>query len=130
MKLRELLNNIIDVNFDIQIKGVTCNPKRVQEGCLFVCVSDRCEKCVNSIVGASAIIANFVAYDAGIRIFYTNPQDIYSKIVSRFYQFKQLQKIPVGFSHKQIVRLVISTILPYSLLSIYSLRRCVWWNVT
>ncbi|BEP32760.1 MAG: hypothetical protein WBIAU2_09870 [Wolbachia endosymbiont of Drosophila biauraria] len=39
MKLRELLHNIIDVNFDIEIKGVTCNPNRVKEGYLFVCVS-------------------------------------------------------------------------------------------
>nr|CAH7713372.1 unnamed protein product [Callosobruchus chinensis] len=27
MKLRELLHSIIDVDFDVEIKGVTCNPR-------------------------------------------------------------------------------------------------------
>nr|WP_284706101.1 UDP-N-acetylmuramoyl-L-alanyl-D-glutamate--2,6-diaminopimelate ligase [Wolbachia pipientis] len=81
------MHNIIDVNFDVEIKGVTCNPKRIKEGYLFVCVSEEREKCMNGIIGASAIIANFAAHDACI--FHPNPQEIYSKIVSRFYQFKQ-----------------------------------------
>ncbi|MDG7052633.1 MAG: UDP-N-acetylmuramoyl-L-alanyl-D-glutamate--2,6-diaminopimelate ligase, partial [Wolbachia endosymbiont of Alcedoecus sp.] len=88
MRLRELLHNIIDVNFDVEIEGVMCNPKRIKKGYLFVCVSEEHEKCVNGI-RASVIIANFVAHDAGICIFHPNPQEIYSKIVSRFYQFKQ-----------------------------------------
>ncbi|MDR1139387.1 MAG: UDP-N-acetylmuramoyl-L-alanyl-D-glutamate--2,6-diaminopimelate ligase [Rickettsiales bacterium] len=89
MRLKELLHNIIDVNFDVEIKGITCNPKRIKEGYLFVCVSEEHEKCVNGIVGASAIIANFAAHDAGICIFHPNPQEIYSRIISGFYQFKQ-----------------------------------------
>jgi UDP-N-acetylmuramoyl-L-alanyl-D-glutamate--2,6-diaminopimelate ligase len=91
VKLRELLHNIVDVNFDVEIKGVTCNPKRVKEGYLFVCVSEEGEKCMSDIK-ASAIIANFgviPARNAGIHIFHLNPQEIYSEIVSRFYQFKQ-----------------------------------------
>ncbi len=102
MKLRELLHNIIDVNFDIEIKGVTCNPKRVKEGYLFVCVSERDRIYIDQILscGAKAIIASdciteaaslgiIPARDAGICIFHPNPQEIYSEIVSRFYQFKQ-----------------------------------------
>nr|WP_255585947.1 UDP-N-acetylmuramoyl-L-alanyl-D-glutamate--2,6-diaminopimelate ligase [Wolbachia endosymbiont of Mansonella ozzardi] len=83
------MHNIIDVNFDVKIKGVTCNPKRIKKGYLFVYVSGEHEKCVNDIIGASVIIANFAAYDAGIYIFHPNPREIYSKVVSRFYQFKQ-----------------------------------------
>lgn len=128
MKLRELLHNIIDVNFDVEIKGVTCNPKRVKEGYLFVCVSERDRIYIDQILscGAKAIIASdcitngvipvcdtgiqekkrwipvsatwmteasslgiIPARDAGICIFHPNPQEIYSEIVSRFYQFKQ-----------------------------------------
>ncbi|MFP3017276.1 MAG: Mur ligase family protein [Wolbachia sp.] len=98
MKLRELLHNIIDVNFDVEIKGVTCNPKRVKEGYLFVCVSERDRIYIDQILscGAKAIIASdcitngiIPARDAGIHIFHPNPQEIYSEIVSRFYQFKQ-----------------------------------------
>ncbi|CCF78412.1 UDP-N-acetylmuramyl tripeptide synthase [Wolbachia endosymbiont of Onchocerca ochengi] len=88
MKLRELLYNIIDVTFDIEIKGVTCNPKRVKEGYLFVCISKEHEKCISDIK-TSAIIANFMVHDSRIYILHPNPQEIYSKIVSRFYQFKQ-----------------------------------------
>ncbi|MGL9733099.1 MAG: Mur ligase family protein [Wolbachia sp.] len=87
MRLKELLHNIIDVNFDVEIKGVTCNPKRIKRNYLFVCVSEKHEKCMNDIIeAASAIIANFATYNTCI--FYPNPQEIYSKIVSRFYQFK------------------------------------------
>ncbi|WP_341814743.1 UDP-N-acetylmuramoyl-L-alanyl-D-glutamate--2,6-diaminopimelate ligase [Wolbachia endosymbiont (group A) of Chalcis sispes] len=102
MKLRELLHNIIDVNFDIEIKGVTCNPKKIKEGYLFVCVSERDRIYIDQILscGAKAIIASdciteasslgiIPTRDAGICIFHPNPQEIYSKIVSRFYQFKQ-----------------------------------------
>ncbi|NSM56574.1 hypothetical protein HET73_03540 [Wolbachia endosymbiont of Atemnus politus] len=39
MKLRELLLRIIDVNSNVEIKGVTCNPKRVKEDYHFVCMS-------------------------------------------------------------------------------------------
>ncbi|WP_338406254.1 Mur ligase family protein [Wolbachia endosymbiont (group A) of Longitarsus flavicornis] len=98
MKLRELLHSIIDVDFDIEIKGVTCNPKRVKEGYLFVCVSERDRIYIDQILscGAKAIIASdcitngvIPVRDAGIHIFHPNPQEIYSEIVSRFYQFKQ-----------------------------------------
>ncbi|WP_341817519.1 UDP-N-acetylmuramoyl-L-alanyl-D-glutamate--2,6-diaminopimelate ligase [Wolbachia endosymbiont (group A) of Pherbina coryleti] len=102
MKLRELLHNIIDVNFDIEIKGVTCNPKKIKEGYLFVCVSERDRIYIDQILscGAKAIIASdciteasslgiIPTRDAGICIFHPNPQEIYSEIVSRFYQFKQ-----------------------------------------
>ncbi|WP_224721450.1 Mur ligase family protein [Candidatus Wolbachia massiliensis] len=140
MKLRELLHDIVDVNFDIEVKGITCNLKKVKEGYLFVCVSEESEQCAND-VKASAIITNFSviptrdtqlykhcdlslpegchprlgsskidykqghytafsmkllknwvpvsATSAGIYIFHPNPQEIYSEIVSRFYQFKQ-----------------------------------------
>ncbi|WP_341820801.1 UDP-N-acetylmuramoyl-L-alanyl-D-glutamate--2,6-diaminopimelate ligase [Wolbachia endosymbiont (group A) of Myopa testacea] len=98
MKLRELLHDIVDVNFDVEIKGVTCNPKRVKEGYLFVCVSERDRVYIDQILscGAKAIIASdcitngvIPVRDAGIHIFHPNPQEIYSEIVSRFYQFKQ-----------------------------------------
>ncbi|WP_250296437.1 Mur ligase family protein [Wolbachia endosymbiont of Oedothorax gibbosus] len=98
MKLRELLHDIVDVNFGVEIKGVTCNPKRVKEGYLFVCVSERDRIYIDQILscGAKAIIASdcitngiIPARDAGTHIFHPNPQEIYSKIVSRFYQFKQ-----------------------------------------
>ncbi|MBA8755213.1 UDP-N-acetylmuramoyl-L-alanyl-D-glutamate--2,6-diaminopimelate ligase [Wolbachia endosymbiont of Drosophila bicornuta] len=102
MKLRELLHNIIDVNFDIEIKGVTCNPKKIKEGYLFVCVSGRDRIYIDQILscGAKAIIASdciteasslgiIPTRDAGICIFHPKPQEIYSEIVSRFYQFKQ-----------------------------------------
>ncbi|WP_341816993.1 UDP-N-acetylmuramoyl-L-alanyl-D-glutamate--2,6-diaminopimelate ligase [Wolbachia endosymbiont (group A) of Agelastica alni] len=146
MKLRELLHNIIDVNFDIEIKGVTCNPNRVKEGYLFVCVSAvsfqrvtlesrkpaciqifptesqyHVHDCVDVVIQGTKkdvipvldyldpenLIANehtkqlhnknwipvsatrmtdtpsFAVLD------HPNPQEIYSEIVSRFYQFKQ-----------------------------------------
>jgi UDP-N-acetylmuramoyl-L-alanyl-D-glutamate--2,6-diaminopimelate ligase len=98
MKLRELLHDIVDVNFGVEIKGVTCNPKRVKGGYLFVCVSERDRIYIDQILscGAKAIIASdcitngiIPARDAGIHIFHPNPQEIYSEIVSRFYQFKQ-----------------------------------------
>ncbi|MDX5462539.1 MAG: UDP-N-acetylmuramoyl-L-alanyl-D-glutamate--2,6-diaminopimelate ligase [Wolbachia endosymbiont of Tetragnatha montana] len=98
MKLRELLHDIVDVNFGIKIKGVTCNPKRVKRGYLFVCVSERDRIYIDQILscGAKAIIASdcitngiIPARDAGTHIFHPNPQEIYSEIVSRFYQFKQ-----------------------------------------
>ncbi|WP_250295514.1 Mur ligase family protein [Wolbachia endosymbiont of Oedothorax gibbosus] len=98
MKLRELLHSIIDVDFDIEVKGVTCNPKRVKEGYLFVCVSERDRIYIDQILsfGAKAIIASdcitngvIPVRDNGIHIFHPNPQEIYSEIVSRFYQFKQ-----------------------------------------
>ncbi|AAW71080.1 UDP-N-acetylmuramoyl-L-alanyl-D-glutamate--2,6-diaminopimelate ligase [Wolbachia endosymbiont of Brugia malayi] len=81
------------VDFNIEIKGVTCNPKKVKEDYLFVCVSEEGERCVGGIK-ASAIIASFSAIPAQgaeIYIFYPNPREIYGKIVSRFYQFKQLK---------------------------------------
>lgn len=96
MKLRELLHDI--VNFDVEIKGITCNPKRVKEGYLFVCVSERDRIYIDQILscGAKAIIASdcitngvIPVRDAGVHIFHPNPQEIYSEIVSRFYQFKQ-----------------------------------------
>ncbi|MDM8335112.1 Mur ligase family protein [Wolbachia pipientis] len=88
MRLKELLHDIVDVNFDIEIKGVTCNPKRVKRGYLLVCLSEAGKRCVNNIK-ASAIIASFTGHDAEIHAFHPNPQKVYSKIVSRFYQFKQ-----------------------------------------
>jgi UDP-N-acetylmuramoyl-L-alanyl-D-glutamate--2,6-diaminopimelate ligase len=97
VKLKELLHNIIDVNFDTEINGVTCNPKRVKEGYLFVSMSERDRIYIDQILscGAKAIIASdcttsgvIPERDAGIYIFHPNPQEIYSKIVSRFYQFK------------------------------------------
>ncbi len=142
MKLRELLHNIIDVNFDIEIKGVTCNPKRVKEGYLFVCVSERSKEyatcdtgihilptesqcyvhnCVDVVIqGAKKDVIpvldyldpenlivnehtkqlynkNWIPVSAtcmtntpGFAVLeHLNPQEIYSEIVSRFYQFKQ-----------------------------------------
>ncbi len=41
VRLKELLHNIVNADFDIEIKGVTCNPSRVKEGYLFVCISER-----------------------------------------------------------------------------------------
>ncbi|NSM56581.1 UDP-N-acetylmuramoyl-L-alanyl-D-glutamate--2,6-diaminopimelate ligase [Wolbachia endosymbiont of Atemnus politus] len=97
MELRELLHGIIDVNFDIEIKGVTCNPKRVKEGYLFVCVStasfqrmtleSRKPACIHILPTGSQCHATRMA--KGALIFHPNPQEIYSEIVSRFYQFKQ-----------------------------------------
>ncbi|QKX02314.1 UDP-N-acetylmuramoyl-L-alanyl-D-glutamate--2,6-diaminopimelate ligase [Wolbachia endosymbiont of Dirofilaria (Dirofilaria) immitis] len=89
MKLRDLLYNIVDVTFDIEIEGVTCNPKKVKEGYLFVCVSKESKKYVGD-VKTSVIMADFVAScNSRIYIFHPNPQETYSKIISRFYQFKQ-----------------------------------------
>ncbi|QKX01733.1 UDP-N-acetylmuramyl-tripeptide synthetase [Wolbachia endosymbiont of Cruorifilaria tuberocauda] len=87
MKLRELVYGIIDIAFDIEIRGVTCNPKKIREGYLFVCVSKGCEKYVSN-TKVSAIISSYVWYNAQIYIFHPNPLSVYSKIVSRFYQFK------------------------------------------
>ncbi|NUY39261.1 UDP-N-acetylmuramyl-tripeptide synthetase [Wolbachia endosymbiont of Litomosoides brasiliensis] len=81
------------IDFNLEVKGVTCNPRKVKDGYLFVCVSEEGERCVGS-VKASAIIAGFNAvpvHGAETYIFYPNPLDIYSKIVSRFYRFKQLK---------------------------------------
>ncbi|MCV3769698.1 MAG: Mur ligase family protein, partial [Wolbachia pipientis] len=89
MKLKELLHNIIDVtSFNVEIKGVTCNPKRIKEGYLFICISKEHKRYINNIK-ILAIIANFIAWNASINIFYPNPQEIYSKIVSKFYKFEQ-----------------------------------------
>ncbi|QKX02992.1 UDP-N-acetylmuramyl-tripeptide synthetase [Wolbachia endosymbiont of Litomosoides sigmodontis] len=83
------------IDFNLEVKGVTCNPKKVKDGYLFVCVSEEGERYV-SIVKASVIIASLnavPAHGAEICIFYPNPLAIYGKIVSRFYQFKQLKYV-------------------------------------
>ncbi|WP_341808479.1 UDP-N-acetylmuramoyl-L-alanyl-D-glutamate--2,6-diaminopimelate ligase [Wolbachia endosymbiont (group E) of Neria commutata] len=88
MKLKELLHNIIDVNFDAEINGVTCNPKIVKEGYLFVSVpekSNSAEPCVIPVLGKKK---NRAVMITRVMIFHPNPQEIYSEIVSRFYQFK------------------------------------------
>ncbi|WP_349967076.1 UDP-N-acetylmuramyl-tripeptide synthetase [Wolbachia endosymbiont of Armadillidium arcangelii] len=131
VRLKELLHNIVNVDFDIEIKGVTCNPKRVKEGYLFVCASERNRIFIDQILscGAKAIIAsdciangvipvprhwdpeNLIANEHTRQLhnenwipvsatqmtdtpsfavlYHPNPQEIYSEIVSRFYQFKQ-----------------------------------------
>ncbi|MDG7056229.1 MAG: UDP-N-acetylmuramoyl-L-alanyl-D-glutamate--2,6-diaminopimelate ligase [Wolbachia endosymbiont of Meromenopon meropis] len=91
MKLKELLHDIIDIDFDIEIKSVTCNPKKIKKkGCLFISVSERHEGYVKNGVRASVVIAknNSSLYAADIYIFHQNPKEIYSKVVSRFHQFK------------------------------------------
>lgn len=88
MKLKELLHNIIDVNFDAEINGVTCNPKIVKEGYLFVSVPEKnnsAEPCVIPVLGKKK---NRAVMITRVMIFHPNPQEIYSEIVSRFYQFK------------------------------------------
>ncbi|WP_265017495.1 Mur ligase family protein [Wolbachia endosymbiont (group A) of Epistrophe grossularia] len=146
MKLRELLHDIVDVNFDVEIKGVTCNPKRVKEGYLFVCVSAvsfqrvtlesrkpaciqifptesqyHAHDCVDFVIQGTKkdVIPvldyldpeNLIANEHTRQLYnknwipvsrtgmtdtssfavleHPNPQEIYSEIVSRFYQFKQ-----------------------------------------
>ncbi|WP_386086885.1 UDP-N-acetylmuramoyl-L-alanyl-D-glutamate--2,6-diaminopimelate ligase [Wolbachia endosymbiont (group A) of Norellia spinipes] len=146
MKLRELLHDIVDVNFDVEIKGVTCNPKRVKEGYLFVCVSAvsfqrvtlesrkpaciqifptesqyHAHDCVDVVIQGTKkdVIPvldyldpeNLIANEHTRQLYnknwipvsrtgmtdtssfavleHPNPQEIYSEIVSRFYQFKQ-----------------------------------------
>ncbi len=175
MKLKELLHNIVQpqvirvtdtgiqeenawipvlrtgmtpscsIDFNIEIKGVTCNPKRVKEGYLFVSVSDHLsmsffgvipvrdtgiqekkrwipvsstgmtetsslgiiltrDNAFSSWIPVSATrmtktsstevtedtdhLGVIPVRDTRIYIFHPNPQEIYSEIVSRFYQFK------------------------------------------
>ncbi|WP_168464140.1 UDP-N-acetylmuramoyl-L-alanyl-D-glutamate--2,6-diaminopimelate ligase [Wolbachia endosymbiont of Ctenocephalides felis wCfeT] len=126
MKLKELLRDIIDVDFDFEVKGVTCNLRRVKEGYLFVCLSDEGKKYLSDALKKASVIPvskgchpsaqtlgsrvfsiktiDFFAYEkswipasrAGMTdtpsiavLDHLHPQKIYSKIVSRFYQFKQ-----------------------------------------
>ncbi|MFP3034943.1 MAG: UDP-N-acetylmuramoyl-L-alanyl-D-glutamate--2,6-diaminopimelate ligase [Candidatus Tisiphia sp.] len=143
MKLRELLHSIIDVDFNIEVKGVTCNPKKIKGGYLFVCVSAQrmtlesrkparvqilptgsqyhAHDCVDVVIQGTKkdvipvprhwdpenLIANehtkqlhnknwIPVSSTGMTntpsfavLDHPNPQEIYSEIVSRFYQFKQ-----------------------------------------
>ncbi|WP_264686057.1 Mur ligase family protein [Wolbachia endosymbiont (group B) of Pyrgus malvae] len=133
VRLKELLHNIVNADFDIEIKGVTCNPKRVKEGYLFVCVSERSKEhvtclpngcvhnCVDVVIqGAKKDVIpvlrhwdpenlivnkhtrqlyneNWIPVSATRMtstpsfavLYHSDPQGIYSEIVSRFYQFKQ-----------------------------------------
>ncbi|MGL9726541.1 MAG: Mur ligase family protein, partial [Wolbachia sp.] len=133
MRLKELLHNIVNVDFDVEIRGVTCNPQRVKEGYLFVCVSEESKEhaiylptgcvynCVDVVIqGAKKDVIpvprhwdpeNLIANEhtrqlynekwipvssTGMTgtpsftvLYHSNPQEIYSKIVSKFYQFKQ-----------------------------------------
>ncbi|MGL9758274.1 MAG: UDP-N-acetylmuramoyl-L-alanyl-D-glutamate--2,6-diaminopimelate ligase [Wolbachia sp.] len=121
------------VDFDVEVKGVTCNPKRVKESYLFVCVSEESKEhatclptgyvhnCVDiAIQGAKKDVIpvpkhwdpeNLIANEhtrqlynenwipvsrTGMTgtpsfavLYHPNHQEIYSEIVSRFYQFKQ-----------------------------------------
>ncbi len=89
MKLKELLYNIVDISFDIEIEGITCNPRRIKTNFLFVCIN---QKCLNKITELPAAIMINQQLDIPIDIpiiFYPNPHKIYSEIVSRFYQFRQ-----------------------------------------
>ncbi|MDD9331174.1 MAG: UDP-N-acetylmuramoyl-L-alanyl-D-glutamate--2,6-diaminopimelate ligase [Wolbachia sp.] len=112
MRLKELLHNIVDIDFDTEIEGVTCNPRRIKEGYLFVCMSDhpsvsfqrftlesRKPACIqilpngfqyrNTGMTEASSLGVIQVADTGIYIFHQNPQEMYSEIVSRFYQFKQ-----------------------------------------
>ncbi|MGL9717291.1 MAG: UDP-N-acetylmuramoyl-L-alanyl-D-glutamate--2,6-diaminopimelate ligase [Wolbachia sp.] len=132
------------VDFNVEVKGVTCNPKRVKEGYLFVCVSSAhlslsfqrvtlesgkpacvqvlptgyVHNCVDVVIqGAKKDVIpvprhwdpeNLIANEHTRQLYNKNwipvshtgmtntssfavldPQEVYSKIVSRFYQFKQ-----------------------------------------
>src|SRR6266576_2190043 len=81
MKLRELLHDIVDVNFDVEIKGVTCNPKRVREGYLFVCVSERSKE--------------YATCDTGIHILPTESQCYVHNCVDVVIQGAKKDVIPV-----------------------------------
>ncbi len=129
VRLKELLHNIVNADFDIEIKGVTCNPKRVKEGYLFVCVSERSKEhvtclpngcvhnCVDVVIqGAKKdvipmlrhwdpenLIVNkhtrqlynenwipvsstgMTSTPSFAALYHSDPQGIYSEIVSRFY---------------------------------------------
>jgi len=99
VKLKELLHNIIDINFDAEIQGVSCNPRKIREGYLFVCLSERDLKSFQAVTVMSENNLNIntisdTTLTTGMRIiFHPNPQKIYSEIVSRFYQFKQPEYI-------------------------------------
>ncbi|MDN5247868.1 MAG: UDP-N-acetylmuramoyl-L-alanyl-D-glutamate--2,6-diaminopimelate ligase [Wolbachia endosymbiont of Tyrophagus putrescentiae] len=84
MKLKELLHNIIDIDSDTEINGVSCNPKKIKKGYLFVKISEQ----DITLSNAAAVITNDPTDKA---IFHPNPQKIYSELVSRFYRFKQLE---------------------------------------
>ncbi|OEY86488.1 UDP-N-acetylmuramoylalanyl-D-glutamate--2,6-diaminopimelate ligase [Wolbachia pipientis] len=88
MKLKELLYNIIDTDFDIEIEGVTCNPRRIRANFLFVCID---MKCLNRIteLPVATIISQQDIFMETLVIFHPHPQRIYSEVVSRFYRFKQ-----------------------------------------
>lgn len=99
VRLKELLHNIIDLNFDAEIQGVSCNPRKIREGYLFVCLSERDLKSFQSIVIINKnnlsinVISDSTLTTEMRTIFHPNPQKIYSEIVSRFYQFKQPEYI-------------------------------------
>lgn len=105
MRLKELLHNIIDINFDAEIKGVSCDSRKIQEDYLFVCVSKRGWKHLKSSRIVAITNESYLNFDvmpvlnAGLStdqmtiIFHSNPQKIYSEIISRFYQFKQPEYI-------------------------------------
>ncbi|MBD0391560.1 UDP-N-acetylmuramoyl-L-alanyl-D-glutamate--2,6-diaminopimelate ligase [Wolbachia endosymbiont of Pentalonia nigronervosa] len=99
MRLKELLHNIINLNFDAEIQGVSCNPRKIREGYLFVCISERDLKSFQAVAVINENYPNInvisdTTVTTGMRIiFHPNPQKIYSEIVSRFYQFKQPEYI-------------------------------------
>lgn len=99
VRLKELLHNIIDINFDAEIQGVSCNPRKIREGYLFVCLSERDLKIFQAMTVMSEnnlninVISDPTLITEMRTIFYPNTKKIYSEIVSRFYQFKQPEYI-------------------------------------
>lgn len=86
MKLKELLYNIIDINCDIEILGVSCDLKKIKKDHLFICLSERFID-YKVFSNAAAVIANIPGLDS--IIFHSSPRLIYHEIVSRFYKFQQ-----------------------------------------
>ncbi|WFW29503.1 MAG: UDP-N-acetylmuramoyl-L-alanyl-D-glutamate--2,6-diaminopimelate ligase [Wolbachia endosymbiont of Menacanthus eurysternus] len=96
MKLVDLFN-IVDINFNVKIKGITCNPKKIKKNYVFVCPSREYKKYLNESVQVNntgfyikkenicVIISQTMKR---VLIFHRNPQEIYKKIVSKFYKFK------------------------------------------
>lgn len=86
MKLKELLHNIVDINFDAEVQGVSCNPRKIKDGYLLISVSQRGKE---SKIYPNTLVAINNKYIEVASCKYPDLQEVYSEIVSRFYKFKQ-----------------------------------------
>jgi UDP-N-acetylmuramoyl-L-alanyl-D-glutamate--2,6-diaminopimelate ligase len=89
--LSECLKDIIQIDNDTIITGITSNSADVKDGYLFCALSDKANEYISDAIvnGASVIIANNIKEnlpESVLKIIYATPKDVYHKICSNFYK--------------------------------------------